>query len=92
MRWSFVLNALQIGAAVPAPSTAPPYYHSKRRYAMDRERNERGRFLATGNGLKPVSLRLHPDTVQALQLQADAADVPLSVWCRQLLETAAAAA
>ena len=57
---------------------------------MDLGRDEAGRFMPAGDALQPLSLRLRADTRAQLQLQADAAGLPLSLYCRHLLEAAAA--
>ena len=57
---------------------------------MDLGRDEAGRFLPAGDALQPLSLRVRSSIRAQLQLQADAAGVPLSLYCRQLLEAAAA--
>jgi len=45
--------------------------------------------MPAGDALQPLSLRLRDDTRAQLQLQADAAGLPLSLYCRELLEAAA---
>lgn len=57
---------------------------------MDLGRDEAGRFLPAGDALQPLSLRVRSSIRGRLQLQADAAGLPLSLYCRHLLEAAAA--
>ena len=56
---------------------------------MDLGRDEAGRFLPGGDALQPLSLRVNSSTRAELQRQAVAAGLPLSLYCRRLLEAAA---
>ena len=56
---------------------------------MDLGRDEAGRFMPAGDALQPLSLRVRSSIRAQLQLQAGAAGLPLSLYCRHLLEAAA---
>ena len=46
--------------------------------------------MPAGDALQPLSLRVRSSIRAQLQLQADASGLPLSLYCRGLLEAAAA--
>lgn len=53
------------------------------------KRNDRGRFVARSDSLgKPIGLRVNKQLEPVLKELAELDGVPVTVWCRQVVEAA----